>query len=107
MITRVFIPTIRPGREEDFELFLRETAIPLVSQQPGLVTQNVGRRHAPCTTTDYLYLSVWEDVGAIRAFAGENWQQAVITPDEAHLLEHAWIGHYNDLLRPGQLGHPR
>jgi hypothetical protein len=58
MITRVFIPTIQPGKEGDFELFRRETAIPLVSQQSGLVTQNVGRRHAPSTTTDYLYLTV-------------------------------------------------
>jgi hypothetical protein len=40
---------------------------------------------------------VWEDVESIRAFAGERWQEAVITPDEEHLLKDTWIGHYDAL----------
>ena len=39
-------------------------------------------------------VTVWEDVESIRAFAGERWQEAVITPDEEHLLKDTWIGHY-------------
>jgi hypothetical protein len=41
-----------------------------------------------------MYVTVWEDVESIRAFAGERWQQAVITPDEEHLLKDTWTGHY-------------
>lgn len=37
MVIRVFRPTIHPGKENEFERFLRDTALPLVSQQPGLV----------------------------------------------------------------------
>jgi len=37
---------------------------------------------------------VWDDVESIRTFAGEHWQEAVITPDEEHLLQDTWIGHY-------------
>jgi hypothetical protein len=38
-----------------------------------------------------------EDVESIRAFAGDRWEEAVITPDEEHLLRDTWIGHYESL----------
>jgi heme-degrading monooxygenase HmoA len=93
MIIRVFKPTIHPGKEPEFELFLRETAMPLVSQQQGIVAQFVGGPRDP-SSTEYVYVSVWEDVESIGRFAGERWQEAVITPDEEHLLKRTWIGHY-------------
>jgi heme-degrading monooxygenase HmoA len=94
VIIRVFRPTIHPGKEREFEAFLRDTAVPLVSQQSGLVAQYVGKPRDP-STTEYVYVTVWEDVESIRAFAGESWQEAVITPDEEHLLKATWIGHYD------------
>jgi heme-degrading monooxygenase HmoA len=99
MIIRVFRPTIQPGKEREFETFLRDTALPLVSQQSGLVAQHAGRPRDP-SSTEYVYVTVWEDVEAIRAFAGERWQQAVITPDEQDLLRDTWIGHYELLPTP-------
>jgi hypothetical protein len=50
MIIRVFRPTIRPGKEREFEAFLRDTAVPLVSQQAGLLAQHVGRPRDPSST---------------------------------------------------------
>jgi len=96
VIIRVFRPTIHPGKEGEFEEFLRDTAIPMVSRQQGLVAQHVGRPREP-SSTEYLYVTVWDDVESIRAFAGERWQEAVITPDEEHLLSNTWIGHYEVL----------
>ena len=95
MIIRVFRPTIHPGKESDFEAFLHDTAIPLVSRQQGPVAQHVGKPRDP-SSTEYVYVTVWEDVDSIRAFAGEGWQEAVITPDEEHLLRETWIAHYDD-----------
>jgi heme-degrading monooxygenase HmoA len=100
MIIRVFRPTIHPGKEPDFESFLRETAVPLVSRQPGLIAQHVGRPR-DSSSTEFVFVTVWEDVDAIRAFAGERWDEAVIAPDERHLLEHTWIGHYEVIPVPG------
>ena len=94
MIIRVFRPTIYPGKQSEFESFLGEEAIPLVSRQSGLVAQHVGKPRDP-SSTEYLYVTVWEDVDSIRAFAGERWQEAVITPEEEHLLKETWIGHYD------------
>jgi len=93
MIIRVFRPAIRPGKEREFEAFLRDTAVPLVSKKAGLVAQHVGRPRDP-SSTEFLYVTVWEDVESVRAFAGKRWQEAVITPDEEHLLAATWIGHY-------------
>ena len=94
MIIRVFRPTIHPGREAEFEAFLRDTAVPLVSQQSGLVAQHVGKPRTSSSSTEYLYVTVWNDIESIRAFAGDSWEQAVITSDEEHLLKDTWIGHY-------------
>ena len=69
------------------------SAVPLVSQQSGLLAQHVGRPRDP-SSTEYLYITVWEDVESIQAFAGERWQEAVIAPDEEHLLKGTWIEHY-------------
>jgi heme-degrading monooxygenase HmoA len=99
MIIRVFRPTIHDGKEAEFESFLRDTAIPLVSQQSGLGAQHVGRPRDP-SSTEFVYVTVWEDVESIRAFAGERWQEAVIAPEEEHLLKDTWIGHY-EVIHPG------
>ena len=106
MIIRVFRPTIHPGKEAEFEAFLRDTAVPLVSQQAGLVAQHVGMPREP-SSTEYLYVTVWDDVESIRAFAGDRWQEAVITPDEEHLLKDTWIGHYEALELPPETDRPR
>jgi heme-degrading monooxygenase HmoA len=100
MIIRVFKPTIQAGKEAEFEEFIRDTAVPLVSRQAGLVAQHVGRSQDP-SSSEYLYITVWEDIESIRAFAGERWQEAVITPDEEHLLKETWIGHYEALATSG------
>jgi heme-degrading monooxygenase HmoA len=86
-------------KERVFEAFLRDRAVPLVSQQAGLVAQHVGRPRDP-SSTEYVYVTVWEDVESIRAFAGERWQEAVITPDEERLLKDTWNGHYEVLPTP-------
>ena len=99
VIIRVFRPTIHPGKEREFESFLRETAVPLVSQQSGIVAQHVGKPRDP-SSTEYVYVTVWEDVESIRSFAGERWHEAVIAPEEQHLLKDTWIGHYEALRVP-------
>ena len=96
MVIRVFRPTIHPGKEAEFESFLRDTAVPLVSRQSGIVAQHVGKPRDR-SSTEFLYVTVWQDVESIRAFAGEQWQEAVIAPDEEHLLKDTWIGHYEAL----------
>jgi len=39
------------------------------------VAQHVGKPRDPAST-EYVYVTAWEDVESIRPFAGERWQQA-------------------------------
>ena len=99
VVIRVFRPTIHRGQEAEFESFLRETAVPLVSRQSGIVAQHIGRPR-DASSTEYLFVTVWEEVESIRAFAGERWEEAVIAPEEEHLLKDTWIGHYEAMATP-------
>jgi hypothetical protein len=58
VIIGVFRPTIQPGKEHEFETFLGDTAVPLVSQQAGLVAQHVGRPHEP-SSMEWSSVTVW------------------------------------------------
>ena len=99
MVIRVFRPTIQPGKQREFESFLRDTAVPLVSRQSGILAQHVGRPR-DSSSSEYLFVTVWKDVESIQAFAGERWQEAVIAPEEEHLLKETWIQHYEALEEP-------
>jgi heme-degrading monooxygenase HmoA len=74
-------------------MFLRETAVPLVAEQHGLIAQHVG---VPLEDggTEFVYVTVWQDIASIRSFAGDDWQAAVIDPSEEHLLQETSISHY-------------
>jgi hypothetical protein len=53
------------------------------------------------SSTGFVYVTVWEDVASIQNFAGERWEEAVISPEEEHLLQVTWIGHYEALSPTG------
>jgi len=46
---------------------------------------------------------VWTSVDAIKAFAGENWTQARIEPEEEHLIASTSVEHYDLLGAAGGL----
>jgi hypothetical protein len=37
---------------------------------------------------------IWRDMDALRGFSGDDWRQAVIHPDEKHLLKETHLYHY-------------
>jgi heme-degrading monooxygenase HmoA len=96
MIIRVFRPRVQPGKQEEFERFLRETAIPFVSGHEGLVAQHVCRPTA-ASPDEFVYVAVWRDLEALRNFAGEDWTKAVIDPGEEHMLRETFLSHYESV----------
>jgi hypothetical protein len=62
---------------KEFERFLRQTAMPFVSGHEGLVAQHVGRPMAS-SPDEFVYIAVWRDLAALRAFAGEDWTKALV-----------------------------
>ena len=93
MIVRVFRARVQPGRAEEFREFFRSKALPLVRGQDGLVSAEVGWPLEP-DADEFLMITVWRDVDALRRFAGEDWQEARILPEEQPLLRETFVHHY-------------
>ena len=96
MIIRVFQVQVQPGMRGDFERFLREEAIPLLQAQEGLLQFHVG---APMEETpdEFAVILMWKDPASLQAFTGPKWREAVILPEEAHLLKSTHLHHYQSL----------
>jgi heme-degrading monooxygenase HmoA len=94
-IIRVFRAMTKPGQEEAFRSFFVEEAVPIVRRVPGLVSVQVGlpTEQSPGA---FLMTTTWESLDALKGFAGENWQEAVIDPREAPLLQEVHVYHYLD-----------
>ena len=93
MIIRVFRAIVREGKHREFEEFFLEKAVPHVKSQPGLVSLPVGRP-LPSTPDEFLMTMLWTDIESVKAFAGSEWEQAVILDDERHLIKEVFVYHY-------------
>jgi quinol monooxygenase YgiN len=93
VIIRVFRARIHPGSENEFERFVRETGVPMVQAQAGCSHLTWGRNRSS-DTSDYVVVTQWDDVAALKEFAGPRWQEAVIEPEEEHMLAEVFCDHY-------------
>jgi heme-degrading monooxygenase HmoA len=99
MVIRVFRAVVREGQQSSFRKFFIETALPLVRSQDGLVSVSVGLPHE-ASPDEFAMVMVWRDLGALKRFAGDDWERAVIHPEEAHLLKETHVHHYHALDNP-------
>jgi heme-degrading monooxygenase HmoA len=93
MIIRVFRAVVHDGKQDEFKKFFLGTALPLVKSQQGLVSVSVGTPNER-TPNEFVMVMVWQNLEALRAFSGNKWYEAVIHPDEAHLLKETFLHHY-------------
>jgi heme-degrading monooxygenase HmoA len=94
-IVRVFRATVKPGKEAAFAKFFLEQAVPLLRRQEGCTAIQVGLPTAD-HPQDFLMVTTWRDLDALRGFAGDEWDQAVIEPEEQPLLSSTSVSHYRD-----------
>jgi quinol monooxygenase YgiN len=91
-IVRVFRARPKPGMAATLEQRLREDVIPEVAAAAGLVSYQAGRPHG--ATGEFLMITVWDDLAAVRAFAGDDYEQPVLYADTAELIEEMSLQHY-------------
>lgn len=48
------------------------------------------------TPDEYVVVSVWRDLDALRGFAGDTWNEPKLSLTEAHLLDEASVHHYRN-----------
>lgn len=93
MIVRVFRARIRPGREAEFKRMVREQSIPWLEETEGLLGYYSGEPF-PDSTREFVMVTIWRDLEALKAFAGETWSAPIVTEDEAPLVEEMFAHHY-------------
>jgi len=93
VVIRVFRASIREGREADFRRMVQEQSIPWLEGSDGMLGYIAGEP-LPDSPSEFLMVTLWRDMDALRAFAGESWETPVVTPDEEPLVEAMFADHY-------------
>lgn len=94
MIMRIFQVVTKPGKEEEFGKFFRETAIPLMKETKGIVQVLPGAPW-PNSPREFGFVMIWDSMDSLMAFVGEDYQSPHIDPAEAELVESRTIKHYD------------
>jgi hypothetical protein len=78
----------------EFEAFSRDIALPLVRKHAGLRSVQVGAPR-PGAPNIYCVSMVWDGVEALKEFAGDTWTEALVEPEEEHLVASISVEHYD------------
>ena len=92
-LVRVFRGIAKPGQEDAFRSFLLDDAVPILDEFEGFVGVEVGLP-AESSPREFLMITRWKSIEALKNFAGEAWQDVVIHPREIPLVEVAFVHHY-------------
>jgi heme-degrading monooxygenase HmoA len=94
MIARTWTGTVSRADADEYADYIRDTGFREYAQTPG----NRGAwmlRRDDGDQTEFITLSMWESEEAIRAFAGDDIEAAVLYPeDERFLIGESNVAHY-------------
>jgi heme-degrading monooxygenase HmoA len=95
MISRHWKGIARPEEADNYVRHLREDTFPQLSAIEGFVEATILRR-AVDQGVEFLIVTVWESMEAVRQFAGESTEVAVVPPVvQAMMVEYdAHVVHY-------------
>jgi quinol monooxygenase YgiN len=93
MIIRIFRIEIDPAQRSAFEAGFQSLSVDAVQRSPGILSCEIGMptRWAPNT---YVMISRWRDEAALIAFAGSEWNAAVIPAGMEQFGHRYSVEHY-------------
>jgi heme-degrading monooxygenase HmoA len=92
MILRVVRELVRAEHAAGYEPVVRASVAQHLVGRPGLVDHWLGR---PVDDgREWVVASLWADLDAVRAFAGERWREIVLNDEQRAMLEESWVHHY-------------
>jgi len=77
MISRHWRALAKPGEAERYIRHLTEETFPKLSGIPGFIRASILRRELP-RGTEFLIVTEWQSLDAIKAFAGDDPEAAVV-----------------------------
>ncbi len=93
MIVRVFRAVIYEDRIAEFKQLVREQSIPWLEKSDGMLGYFPGEPYGS-NKREFTIITLWRDIDALEAFAGKDWDNPVVTDDEAPLVEAMFADHY-------------
>jgi heme-degrading monooxygenase HmoA len=84
-IARLWSGKTHLARPDEYEDYLRSTGVAELSGTPGNMGVFLLRRDKP-PETEFLILSLWENVESIQRFAGDEVERAVYYPADKEFL---------------------
>jgi heme-degrading monooxygenase HmoA len=94
-ITRIFRARIAPALKSEFEEKFSSLSIRTVHEAPGFISATI-LKPTHWAPDEYAMISHWRDHASLQAFAGEEWNRAVIPPGMEKFVVECWVHHYED-----------
>jgi antibiotic biosynthesis monooxygenase (ABM) superfamily enzyme len=85
MVSRVWHGWTKPEHADRYEAMLRAHILPGIHRVPGYRGAQLLRRNAP-HEVEFVTITMFDDLDAVKQFAGTDYTRAVIHPDAAELL---------------------
>ena len=87
MIARIWRGAVRQEDGDFYEQYIRETGVAEYKATAGNLGVTMMRRQVG-DRTEFMLLSLWESLDAVKAFAGEDYEKGVYYPeDDRYLVE--------------------
>lgn len=85
MIARIWIGAVRKEDGEAYARYMRKTGVVGYAKTPGnhgvwMLRRDVGE------LTEFVMFTLWESLGSVKAFAGEDYETAVFYPEDDRFL---------------------
>jgi heme-degrading monooxygenase HmoA len=85
MISRHWIGIVRKEKELDYVQHLEKTVMPNLGRNQGVINAYFLKREVK-EGVEFLVVTEWKSVDAIKAFAGDDYDQAVVDPYAQSLM---------------------
>lgn len=85
MIARIWRGAVRQEDGDLYEQYIRETGVAEYKATAGNLGVTMMRRQVG-DRTEFMLLSLWESLDAVKAFAGEDYEKGVYYPEDDRYL---------------------
>lgn len=105
MISRIWHGWTAVENADRYESLLRADVLPGIHRISGYTGAYLLRREAANNEIEFLTITQFTDIHAVKAFAGQDYERAVIAPGAGKFLTHydERSAHYETLLTPADV----
>ena len=105
MISRIWHGWTNLEDADEYEALLRADVLPGIHRISGYNGAYLMRREAANQEMEFVTITQFTDIAAVKAFAGIDYERAVIAPGAGKLLTHydERSAHYHTLLTPADV----